>query len=127
MTPRRNSSVSPGVSWQGDDGGYTLIEVVIALFLFIAIAIPMMAGFFSNNGTVRSQEALTATWLLEQEAAAACLFPDDVQADKHRTINGQDWEVVIASDGSSLVKYTLTASKLGKKRGELVVYGLKNQ
>ncbi|MGA2506121.1 MAG: hypothetical protein ABSF80_01415 [Chitinispirillaceae bacterium] len=105
-----------------DSGGYTLIEVVISLSIFIAIAVPMLCAVISNTGALRSQEALEATWMLEQEAESIRLLPDEVMPVKHRIIEGRDWTVRIESEGKSLVKYSLTASRKDKVRGSVVFY-----
>jgi type II secretory pathway pseudopilin PulG len=104
--------------------GYTLLEVLISLFLFIAIAVPMLTGVVTNTGALRSQEALTAAYILEQEAAFARLFPDDVPLVKHRVVDGKSWTVTIDAQGSPLRKFELVAMHNGKKCGMVVVYGM---
>lgn len=111
----------------GSSAGFTLIEVIVAFTLFLAIALPMMAGLYASSGTLRAQEALTATWLLEQEAASIRLFTNEGLAVKRRIIDGKEWTVRISSEGAPLVRYTLSAWKQGKKRGEVVVYGTSRQ
>lgn len=50
----------------------------------------MLCAVISNTGALRSQEALEATWMLEQESAAIRLFPDEAMPVKHRIIEGRD-------------------------------------
>jgi type II secretory pathway pseudopilin PulG len=113
----RNSSAS----------GFTLIEVMIGVSLFIAVVVPLMAGLYLNTGIERSEDALVGAWLLEQEAASVRLFSDEGLSGRHRIVNGNDWTVEVQAEGTPLVKYTLTALKHGKKKEEVVVYGIKKQ
>ena len=105
-----------------DSGGYTLIEVVISLAIFISISVPMLCAVIKNTGALRSQDALEAVWMLEQEAASIRLSPDEAMPVKHRIIEGRDWTVRIESEGKPLVKYSLTASRKDKVRGKLVLF-----
>jgi hypothetical protein len=107
--------------------GYTLLEVVIGLFLFVAVVVPLMAGLFSNTGTLRTEESLIATWLLEQEAASVRLFTDEGLTSKRRLVDGIEWTIKIKAEGSPLTKYTLSAFKHGKKREEVIVYGIRTK
>jgi hypothetical protein len=105
-----------------DSGGYTLIEVVISLAIFISISVPMLCAVIKNTGALRSQEALEATWTLEQEAATIRFSPDESMPVKHRIIEGRDWTVRIETEGKPLVKYSLTASRKDKVRGRMVLF-----
>jgi prepilin-type N-terminal cleavage/methylation domain-containing protein len=105
--------------------GFTLIEILVALFLLTSIALPLITGLCANTNTLRTEESLVATWLLEQEAASVRLFTDEGLMSKRRIVDGKAWVIQIRAEGSPLAKYTLTALKQGKKRGEVVVYGIK--
>lgn len=107
------------------DAGYTLIEVLLSLFLLMAVAVPAISAFFQNNSSIRAQEALTAVWLLEQEAENLRIFPDEAASVKRREIGQVEWVIQIESSGSPLVRYRLTATKKGKRVGELYSYGYK--
>jgi prepilin-type N-terminal cleavage/methylation domain-containing protein len=102
--------------------GYTLIEVILAMFLFSAIAIPMLCAVISNSDAMRSQESLTAAYLLEQEAMRVRLFPEDAAPIVHRTLDGKAWTVEIKADGTPLVKYELMAIKKNRNCGRAIVY-----
>lgn len=104
--------------------GFTLLEVIIGIVLFVSVALPLTAWFYSSNGTIHSQESLIAVWLLEQECAHIKMFPEEVVPTKVRVVNGKEWKVVISKEGDQLVQYKLSASTNGKKMGEVVVYGL---
>jgi hypothetical protein len=103
-------------------GGYTLIEVVISLAIFIAISVPMLCAVVRNTGALRSQEALEAVWMLEQEAASIRFSPGEPMPVKHRIIEGRDWTIRIETEGRPLVKYSLAASRKDKVRGNMVIY-----
>lgn len=102
------------------ESAYTLIEVIISFFLFIAIVIPLITGFFSNSIAVRSQEMLTAAWLLEQEAVSLRHGAEPQETEK-RKINGKEWNFQMEKSGSPLVRYHITALKNGRKMGEVYV------
>jgi Tfp pilus assembly protein PilV len=104
--------------------GFTLLEVVIGIVLFVAVALPLTAWFYSNNGTIHSQESLIAVWLLEQESAHIKMFPEEVGSVRVRVVDGKEWKIMINKEGNQLVQYTLSAATNGKKMGEVVVYGL---
>jgi hypothetical protein len=105
-----------------DSSGYTLIEVVISLAIFISISVPMLCAVIRNTGALRSQEALEATWMLDQEAASIRFSSDEAMPVKHRIIEGRDWTVRIETEGKPLVKYLLTASRKDKVRGRMVLF-----
>ena len=105
--------------------GYTLVEVLISLFIFIAIAVPMIAGVITNTGSLRSEEALVASWILEQEATAARLFPEKIVPIRYRTVGGKEWIIQTEQSGSPLVRVDLVALHRGKKCGRVIVYALK--
>jgi hypothetical protein len=94
-----------------DSGGYTLIEVVISLAIFISISVPMLCAVIKNTGALRSQEAATIRF-----------SPDESMPVKHRIIEGRDWTVRIETEGKPLVKYSLTASRKDKVRGRMVLF-----
>jgi hypothetical protein len=105
--------------------GYTLVEVMIGLSLFLCVVVPLMAALYANTGLQRNEDALVGVWLLEQEAASVRLFGNERELSKHRIINGDEWTVEVQAEGAPLTKYTLIALKHGKKKGEVVAYGVK--
>lgn len=105
--------------------GYTLLEVIISLFLLMAVAVPATTAFFLNGSSVKAQHDLTAVWLLEQEAENLRIVPDDVVSIKRRKIGDVEWVIQIEATGSPLVRYHLTALIKGKRAGELYSYGFK--
>jgi hypothetical protein len=118
ITKQKRTSIQP------HNHGYTLMEVLISLSMFIAIAVPMLAAVATNTGTLRSQEALMASWILEQEAAGVRLFPEDVAPIKYRVVDGKSWTITIDAQGSPLRKFELVAVHKGKKCGKVIVYGM---
>lgn len=105
-----------------NNSGYTLIEVIISLSIFIAISVPMLCAVINNTGSLRSREALEATWMLDQEAASIRFSPDEAMPVKHRIIEGREWTVRIETEGKPLVRYSLTASRKDKVRGRMVMF-----
>lgn len=101
--------------------GYTLVEVLLAFFIFIAVAVPLIGGIFKNNASLRSQDMLVAAWLLEQEAMNVRLYPDKAAAAKKRTAAGKEWVIQIEKSGSPLIHYHLSAIRKSRKTGELYV------
>lgn len=115
------------ISDTGVAAGFTLIEVIVGLMLFVVVALPLIAGLYRSTGSLQSQESLIATWLLEQESASVRLFPEAGLSTRRRVIDGKLWMVQIRPEGSPLVRYTLTALKNGKEKGKVVVYGIDNK
>jgi hypothetical protein len=105
-----------------NNDAYTLVEVLIAFFLFIAVAVPMISWIFTNNVSLRSQEMLVAQWLLEQEASELCLFPDRIKDQKKIKIDNKEWIIRAEKNGSPLVQYHLIGLKGSKRCGELYFY-----
>lgn len=119
MAIKRNNGL------ERQERGYTLLEVIISLFLLMAVAVPAVTAFFLNGSSIKSQHDLTAVWLLEQEAENLRIVPDEVVSIKRRKIGDVEWVIQIDAVGSPLVRYHLTALKKGKRAGELFLYGFK--
>jgi competence protein ComGF len=107
------------------NNGYTLIEVLISLFLLMAVAVPAISAFFLNSSSIRSQKDLTAVWLLEQEAENLRIVPGDAVSIKRRKVGDVEWVIQIEATGSPLIRYHLTALIKGKRAGELYSYSFK--
>lgn len=102
-----------------NESGYTLVEVIVAFFIFMAIAVPMIISIFNNKSSIRASESLTAICLLEQEAMKLRFSTDQELDNGTRTINGKEWQISVEKSGGPLVQYHLTATIHNQKRGEL--------
>jgi hypothetical protein len=65
--------------------------------------------------------------LLEQEAASVQLFTDEGRSTRVRIVDGKEWKILVSTEGTQFVRYTLTASKNCRKLGEVVVYGISSK
>ena len=102
--------------------GYTLVEVLLSLFIIIAIAVPLISNIFTNKDSLRSQEMIVAVWLLEQEAMKIRYFPESaVNGSKKQTIDGKEWTIKTEMNGSSLIKCHLVALHKGRQVDEVYV------
>jgi hypothetical protein len=101
--------------------GYTLLEAMIGLTLLLTVLIPLMVKMHDINRLNRGNNAITASCLLEQEAALIQGFPDECLSSKRRVVLGKKWEIKATFTGNGLVQCLLTAS-LGKKEIERVVF-----
>jgi type II secretory pathway pseudopilin PulG len=105
--------------------GYTLIESLVALGILIAVIVPLSAFFYKQNRTIQAQQSLTALCLLEQEAALAVSFPEDVVSAKRRFLDGKEWTIRTEASGMDPIVYKMVASVYGRTVDSVVCYGRK--
>lgn len=102
--------------------GYTVIEVLVALALFLMVIVPLM-GYMSNAARVnKGREKLVAACLLEQEATRLRLYPDDIFHSKQRHIQGKRWEIRATFSGGALKRCNLAACEKGKIVDRVIFY-----
>jgi type II secretory pathway pseudopilin PulG len=73
--------------------GYTLIETLIALIVFVGVVVPLLAVLFGARNQNRAQDMVTAACILEQEAKKAQVMPDPPPPLITRKINNIDWKI----------------------------------
>ena len=105
--------------------GYTLIESLFALVILITIIIPLTTFFYRQNNTIRVQQSLTAMCVLEQEAALAVCFPEDVVPSKRRIQDGKEWIIRTEASGNDPIVYKMIALANGRSIDSVVFYGRK--
>jgi len=102
--------------------GYSLIEMLVAMVLFLACIVPLMSHMSSSARINRGKDKMVAACILEQEAALLKLHPDEVFNTERRTINGIEWIIKANFQGNELKKCTLSASAKGKMIDKVIFY-----
>lgn len=113
----------PNIASHNRRRGYTLLETLIALAILLSIIVPLTAVAYKNSGALRARSALTAQCLLEQEAALATAFPEDVVPVKRRMIDDAEWVVKTEITGKDPLVYAMTALWGTRAEGKVVFYG----
>lgn len=105
-----------------NNNGYTLLEAVIAMALFLVVLVPLLQRMSLANKEYRAKEIIIASCLLEQEAAAIMLQPDTHVATKRRMVQGKEWIIEISVQGDALRQYELKARYRGKEIHRILFY-----
>jgi prepilin-type N-terminal cleavage/methylation domain-containing protein len=91
--------------------GYTLLEVMIGLAVFVTVVIPLTSFLFKDLFFAKYQDKVTAFCLLDQEIKKAQVFPGAMCSLKRLNVASQDWEIRSETSGSGLMKCKFTAMK----------------
>ncbi len=102
--------------------GYTLMEALIALALFLLIIVPFIGLFGNATKFNKGKEMLTASFILEQETAIIQNNPEEIYTSKTRNISGKNWTVKAATRGEGLKTIKLSAIRNGKSVDEVEFY-----
>jgi len=102
--------------------GYTLLETLVAMALFIIVIVPLMEYISVSNKINRGEEKIIASCILEQEAAALKMFPDEILVTKFRKVKGEKWLIKTSLKGEKLKMCRIGAYKKDKKIGEVFLY-----
>jgi hypothetical protein len=81
--------------------GYTLIEALISITVFVGIVVPLMAHVYNSKGQARSNDLVVAESVLEQEIAKAQILSDNPSPEITRTIINAEWMVKFEVNGES--------------------------
>jgi len=103
--------------------GYTLLETLIALAILMSVIVPLTTMLHKNSGAIHTRNALIAQCLLEQEAALAMAFPEDVLPVKRRMIDSLEWIVKTEVTGKDPLVYAMTALRGTREEGKVIFYG----
>lgn len=106
--------------------GYTLLEALISMSLFLVLVVPLILHMSNSAKTNKGKEKLTAICLLEQETTHLRLFPNDIFTSKRRTTGNCEWEIKASFEGSNLKKYHLKAFKKKRLIEQIVFYVYKD-
>lgn len=91
--------------------GYTLLESMVALVLFLLVVVPLMARMSIATKMNRGVDVIIASSILEQESMHLRLFPEDFYMTRSRSVNGQEWKIKGTMTGNAFKTITLSASK----------------
>jgi len=94
--------------------GFTLVEALIAMVVFVAVVVPLLASVFGGRNQNRAQDLFTATCFLEQEAKKAQVLPENPAPEITRTINGVQWKINWEVAGDKLQTCVARIYKGGK-------------
>ena len=104
------------------NAGFTLLETLISLAIFMAIALPLVANVYTIDHAVIGLDKITATCILEQEVALCRAFPDKIQVLKTRRVGDVDWTVRTTIEGKEFATVRLTVDKADKQISKVVFY-----
>lgn len=106
------------------NSGYTLIEALIAITVFVGIVVPLMVHVFNSKGQARSQDLLLAQCLLEQEIGKARIMPDNPSPEITRAVFNSQWTIrfEVNGDPGKLQVVRATAFKNSKLVSEAEFY-----
>ena len=106
---RQNEIISKNKS-----SGFTLVEALVAVVVFVAVVVPLLAYVFGGRHQNKAQDLFTATCFLEQEAKKAQVLPDNPAPEITRTINGVDWKMKWEVTGDKVQACVAKVYKNGK-------------
>ena len=85
-----------------DQSGFTLLETVVALGIFLAVVVPLMHHMTSATRMNKGKQKMVAACILEQEAAILRMYPDEMFTSKQRHVKGVTWTVKASIQGDKL-------------------------
>lgn len=125
LAPRSLSSGSRGRSH--GEGGFTLVEVLVALVVMVSALTILAQGFTSGGAaSVTSQNRTKAVWLAEEKMAdlEAGILPLNLGQSSSYT-DLPDWRWDVKSDSSTTTDlYQMTVTITWKERGQDRTYHL---
>lgn len=98
-----------------DIRGFTLLETVLALSIFIAIVVPLMQQMTSAGRMNKGNQKMVAACIIEQEAEILRLYPDQIFTSKKREVKGVTWTVKASIQGEKLKECQLEVFRGRKK------------
>lgn len=100
-------------------GGYTLLEALVALALFVVVVIPVVTLFVRAGRDNRVLERIVASSILEQETVLFKASPAQWPMSKQRTVEGKQWTLKSQIRGGPLYEAQLSLWLHGHKRAEV--------
>jgi hypothetical protein len=116
--PQQRPGLEATSSIGGGSFGYTLLETLIGLTIFITVAVPFTSFIFKDMLFAKYQDRVTAFCLIDQEIRAAQTFPKGIASLKRRTACGRNWEIRCETFGSGLMRCKFIALKNGTVVGK---------
>lgn len=107
--------------------GYTLVEVLVSLGIFLAIIVPLMGSMSASVKVNRGKDKLIAAGILEQEAAILRMFPGEIFTEKRRKIGQKEWVIKASFGGDRLKICTLQVMVKGKLVDKAIFYVHENK
>lgn len=107
---------------KNDVRGFTLIEVLVALALFLVVIVPLIGHMSVSVKINRGKNKMVAACIIEQEAAKMRMFPDETFNEKRRKINGKEWVIKTTFKGNKLKTCRISAHYKGKMIDKAIFY-----
>jgi len=119
LTKMTQEPAIQGESSMLNNKAYTLIETLIALTILAIIGAPVLSMIYRNNLSIRAEQSIVATGLLEQEVCRIKVDPDECLPLKKRIINNREWTIRASKVGTDVICYHLYAELDNKVKAEL--------
>ena len=113
-----------------NDSGFTLVEVLVSVVLFMIAFVTIVSLFDSTLNRISVKELRTASELAEETLNAALVGSDTTSYDSTMSANGVLFGVertVVVSDGLKAVTVVVSREKTGKRIVELYDAVVANQ
>jgi len=91
--------------------GYTLVEVMVSLLIFMAFALPLIHMIGSITTDFRGREYVTAASLLDRTYEKIKLCPESLRRVERFQVGGQEWRVEITTRGEEPTQFVVTVYK----------------
>jgi prepilin-type N-terminal cleavage/methylation domain-containing protein len=102
------------ITVKNKSSGFTLVEVLVAVVVFVTVAVPLLSYVFGGRNQNRALDLFTATCFLEQETKKAQVLPDNPAPEITRTINGVEWKMKWEVTGGKIQTCIARVYKAGK-------------
>jgi prepilin-type N-terminal cleavage/methylation domain-containing protein len=94
--------------------GFTLIEALIAMVVFVGIVVPLLVFLYGGKGQARAQDSIVAESFLEQEAKKVQVLPENPAPVIIRSISGVEWKITWDVSGDKIQLCKAVVYKAGK-------------
>ncbi len=105
-----------------DCKGFTLLETVVSLSIFLAVVVPLMQHMTSAGRMNKGKQKMIAACIIEQEAATLRSYPDQMFTTKQRKVKGITWTVKASIQGDKLKKCHLEVYRRKKRIDKAIFY-----
>ncbi len=97
--------------------GVTLLEVLVGMTILLMVVVPLSTLLARAGSTRTARDKLTATCILEQEAAVVRHLPSERSMVRKRILGGREWTIRCESSGGPLVKWKMSVEGNGRVLG----------
>jgi len=95
-------------------GGFTLVELVVTVVVFVAVAVPLVGSLGAITTDFRGRDYLTASSLLDRTYASLKECPEtSLRVDRYK-IDKLEWKVEVENMGGTPSLYHVRLIREGK-------------